>query len=151
MQRPQQIEEIKSLLDLVARETTSMADSVMELDVNELESALEHASLANMELQKNIKGYQDRIKEKGLQVEEEIRAKDIARDLMLTAERRAGTLQNTLEEAKTMLEQADRARKQAEQELADTNENLADLTVQNQSLLSAKRRLDQELDDLRVR
>ena len=54
-------------------------------------------------------------------------------------------------QAAQALEQADRARKQAEQELADTNENLADLTVQNQSLLSAKRRLDQELDDLRVR
>ena len=40
--------------------------------------------------------------------------------------------QNGLEEAKTMLEQADRARKMAEQELSDTNEALADLTMQNQ-------------------
>ena len=35
MQRQQQIEEIKSLLDLVSRNTTTMADSVMEIDVNE--------------------------------------------------------------------------------------------------------------------
>ena len=48
-----------------------------------------------------------------------------------------------------MLEQADRARKMAEQELSDTNETLADLTVQNQSLTSAKRKLDQDLADLR--
>ena len=35
MQRQQQIEEIKTLLDLVARDTTTMADSVMKLNVNE--------------------------------------------------------------------------------------------------------------------
>ena len=59
-------------------------------------------------------------------------------------------MQNAMEEAKTMLEQADRARKMSEQELSDTNETLADLTVQNQSLNSAKRRLDQDIADLRV-
>ncbi len=122
----------------------------LELDINELESALEHASLANMELQKTIRGYQDRIKEKMLQFEDEQRAKDNARELMLNAERRANTLGNALEEAKTMLEQADRARKQSEQELTDTNENLADLTVQNQSLCTSKRRLESEIADLRV-
>eukprot|EP00095_Tigriopus_kingsejongensis_P003885 maker-scaffold603_size126491-snap-gene-0.28 protein:Tk03885 transcript:maker-scaffold603_size126491-snap-gene-0.28-mRNA-1 annotation:"myosin heavy muscle isoform x19" len=121
----------------------------LELDVNELESSLEHANLANMELQKNIKGYQDKIKEKTCQYEDEQRAKDMARDMMLAAERRAGSMQNGLEEAKTMLDQADRARKQSEQELSDTNESLADLTVQNQSLNSAKRKLDQDLGDFR--
>ena len=49
-----------------------------------------------------------------------------------------------------MLDQADRARKMSEQELSDTNETLADLTVQNQSLNSAKRKLDQDITDLRV-
>jgi len=48
-----------------------------------------------------------------------------------------------------MLEQADRARKQLEQELCDTNEHLADLTVQNQGLFSAKRKLDSDLSDLK--
>merc|ERR1712029_580736 len=43
----------------------------------------------------------------------------------------------------------DRARKMAEQELSDTNETLADLSVQNQSLTSARRKLDQDLSDLR--
>jgi phenylpropionate dioxygenase-like ring-hydroxylating dioxygenase large terminal subunit len=35
MQRPQLIEELKTLLDLVARNTTSLTDSVMEIDVRE--------------------------------------------------------------------------------------------------------------------
>ena len=122
----------------------------LELDITELESALEHAHLANMELQKNIKSYQDKIKDKMLQLEEEQHAKDNARELMLAAEHRANSLQNAHEETKTMLEQADRARKQSEQELTDTNEQLADLTVQNQSLSTVKRRLEQDISDLRV-
>merc|ERR1712209_180238 len=102
-----------------------------------------------MDLQKNIKNYQDRTKEKMMALEEEQRAKDVARDLMLNAERRANTMQNALEEAKTLLEQADRARKMTEQEVIDTNETLADLTVQNQSLATSKRKLEQDLTDLR--
>ena len=65
----------------------------LELDIVELESATEHASMANMELQRNLKGYQDRLKEWNLRCEEEQRAKDAARDAMLNAERRANTLQ----------------------------------------------------------
>ena len=49
----------------------------------------------------------------------------------------------------TMLEQADRSRRQAEQDLADSHENLADLTVQNQGFVSAKRKLESDLADLR--
>ena len=121
----------------------------LELDVGELDSALEHANLANYDLQKSIKNYQDRIKEKMMQLEDEQRAKDTARDIMLNAERKANTMQNALEEAKTLLDQADRARKMTEQEAIDTNETLADLSVQNQSLATAKRKLEQDLTDLR--
>merc|ERR1711981_1395733 len=48
-----------------------------------------------------------------------------------------------------MLEQADRARRSAEQELTDCHESMGDLTVQNQSLSAMKRKIDQELDNLR--
>ncbi len=71
--------------------------------------------MANLELQKSIKVYQDRIKEKTSEFELEQQAKESTREAMLLAERRANSVQNALEEAKTMLEQADRARKQAEQ------------------------------------
>jgi len=50
-----------------------------------------------------------------LQYEQEQQAKDSTREAMHFAERRANTVQNALEEAKTMLEQADRARKMSEQ------------------------------------
>merc|ERR1711922_16005 len=55
---------------------------------------------------------------------------------------------NALEESRTMLEQADRARRSLEQELADSNEALADLTNQNQALAAAKRKLENEFSTL---
>merc|ERR1719208_395598 len=47
-----------------------------------------------------------------------------------------------------MLEQADRSRRSLEQELADSNETLADLTNQNQAIAGAKRKLENELSTL---
>jgi myosin heavy chain 6/7 len=138
----------------IEQESKSKAEAMrmrkkLELDITELDSALDHANLANAELQKSIKLYQDRIREKTLQFENEQQAKDAAKDYMLNAERRAHSAQNAVEETKTMLEQADRARKQAEQDLCDTNEQLADLTCQNQGLSSAKRKLESDLTDLK--
>ena len=51
---------------------------------------------------------------------------------------------------RTLLEQADRARRAAEQELNDSNEAMSDLKVQNQSIAANKRRMEAELDNLKV-
>ena len=48
------------------------------------------------------------------------------------------------------MEQADRARRAAEQELNDANEAMSDLKVQNQSIAANKRRMEAELDNLKV-
>ena len=52
------------------------------------------------------------------------------------------------EEARTLLEQADRARRTTEQELSDTNEQLSDLTCTNQAIVGAKRKLKSEMQTL---
>ena len=70
---------------------------------------------------------------------------------MLAAERRANGAQNALEEVRTLLEQADRGRRLLEQEISDTNENLSDLTCQNQSIAGAKRKLESEIGTVHVR
>merc|ERR1719159_1678357 len=82
----------------------------LESDVGELEVALEHANAANQETQKSIKKYHSSIRDSQAKLEDEQRAKDHARDDLLAAERRANTNQNALEEARTLLEQSDRAR-----------------------------------------
>merc|ERR1712109_267598 len=103
-----------------------------ESDVGELETSLEHANAANAETQQ----------------EDEVRAKDNTRDVLIAAERRANSMQNALEEARTLLEQADRSRRITEQELSDTNEQLSDLTCNNQAIAGAKRKLESEMQTL---
>merc|ERR1712172_291102 len=55
---------------------------------------------------------------------------------------------NALEEARTLLEQADRARRMVEQELADTNESLSDQTCTNQAIQGAKMGIESEMGTL---
>ena len=76
--------------------------------------------------------------------------KEVCRDQLISSERKANTVQNALEEARTLLEQADRGRRQTEQELSDTNEQLSELTCQNQAIAGAKRKLESEIQTLHV-
>merc|ERR1712055_157626 len=60
----------------------------------------------------------------------------------------AHAMQNALEEARSLLEQADKARGNAETELSDVNESLSEATVQNQSIAAAKRKMESEMTTL---
>merc|ERR1712109_305440 len=90
----------------------------LESDVGELEVSLDHANAANVETQKVIKRYHQQIRDCQAKLEEEQRAKEVCRDQFIAADRRAHSMQNALEEARTLLEQADRARRVTEQEKA---------------------------------
>merc|ERR1711937_937245 len=81
-------------------------------------------------------------------VDEESAAKSAAADAKVVADRKAAAMQNALEESRALLETADRQRRSAEQELADTNETLADLGNVNQSIAAAKRKLEAEFNQL---
>merc|ERR1711971_1550747 len=117
-------------------------------DVSELETALEHANAANAETQKTIKKYHAGIRDSQQKLEDEQRAKEVTRDHLLACERKANTAQNALEEARTLLEQSDRARRVTEQELSDTNEQLSEMTCANQAIAGAKRKLESEMETL---
>merc|ERR1712076_113654 len=120
----------------------------LESDVTELDMSLEHANAANQETQKNIKRYHQQIREAQTRLEDEQRGKEVVRDQLIASERKANSVQNALEEARTLLEQADRSRRMTEQELSDTNEQLSDLTCQNQAIAGAKRKLESEMQTL---
>merc|ERR1712073_31203 len=104
--------------------------------------------MGNQETQKSIKKYHNQIRDAQSKLEEEQRAKEVTRDHLIATERKAHSVQNALEEARTLLEQADRARRMTEQELSDTNEQLSDLTCQNQAIAGAKRKLESEMQTL---
>merc|ERR1739846_246102 len=120
----------------------------LEGDTTELEVALDHVNAANQETQKTIKKYHQQIRDAQARLEDEQRNKEIARDTLLANERKANTTQNALEEARTLLEQSDRARRITEQELSDTNEQLSELTCQNQAIAGAKKKLESEMQTL---
>merc|ERR1711983_304539 len=118
----------------------------LEADVLDLHTGLEHANAANAESQRQIKVVQQRLREVQARFEEETRAKSIAQDNLIAADRRCNANQNALEEARTLLEQSDRNRRMIEQELQDTNETLSDQTCTNQAIQGAKSKCEQELN-----
>ena len=66
------------------------------------------------ENQRNMRKYQEQLVQANGQLEEEQRAKDGARENMINMDRRAHSHSNALEQARTKLEQADRARRRGQ-------------------------------------
>merc|ERR1712050_513896 len=116
--------------------------------MGDLECNLEHANAANAETQRNIKTYQLGLREAQAKLEGEQLSKEKAHDALIVADRKCNSNQNALEEARTLLEQADRARRMVEQELADTNETLSDQTCQNQAIQASKMKIESEMAPL---
>merc|ERR1712054_669063 len=113
-------------------------------------SNLERANAANADTQRTIKTYQNSLREPQAKLEEQQRAKQVAHDDLINAERRANSNQNALEESRTLLEQADRSRRMVEQELADTNETLSEQTCTNQAIQGAKQKLEAQMSTLQA-
>merc|ERR1712168_1004822 len=130
---------LDSMQAALETETKSKAEALrmkkkLEGDAADLGLALEHAIAGNAETQTTIKKYALQVRDAQVKVDEESAAKSAVAD--------------GLEEARALLETADRQRRAAEQELADTNETLADLTNVNQSITASKRKLEGELGQL---
>merc|ERR1712223_864115 len=127
----------------------------LESDINELEIALDHANKANAEAHKSIKRYQAQLREvEGLFEEETRQRAEIAEKAGL-ADRRAGALQGELEEARALLDSADRGKKQADMELVEARGAVNDMSTINSKATSDKRRLESavhtmhaEIDDM---
>merc|ERR1712170_166880 len=127
---------IENMQSAVETEAKAKAEALrmkkkLETDVLDLESNLERANAANADTQRSIKTYQLQLREAQAKLEDQQRAKEVAH-----------------EEARTLLEQADRARRMVEQELQDTNENLSDQTCTNQAIQGAKAKLESEIHTL---
>merc|ERR1711876_116355 len=82
----------------------------LESDINELEIALDHANKANSEAHKSIKRFQAQLRDvEGLYEAEGSQRCEIAEKAGL-ADRRANALQGELEEARALLDSADRGK-----------------------------------------
>ena len=127
----------------------------LESDINELEIALDHANKANSEAHKSIKRYQAQLRDvEGLFEEETRQRRELAEKAGL-ADRRANALQGELEEARALLDSADRSKKQADMELSEARAAVNDMTTINSKAGADKRRLESaihtmhaEIDDM---
>lgn len=66
------------------------------------------------------------------------------------AERRCAIIQGEVEELRTALEQAERARKASENELADANDRVNELSAQVSSIQGQKRKLEGDITAMQV-
>merc|ERR1712203_897570 len=144
---------IENMQSAVETEAKAKAEALrmkkkLETDVLDLESNLERANAANADTQRTIKSYQLNLREAQAKLEDQQRAKEVAHDELIVADRKCNSNQNALEEARTLLEQADRTRRMVEQELADTNETLSDQTCGNQAIQAAKMKIEAEMGTL---
>merc|ERR1712088_537425 len=144
---------IENMQSAVETESKSKAEALrmkkkLESDVLYLDSNLERANAANADTQRSIKTYQLGLREAQAKLEGEQLAKEKAHDALIVADRKCNSNQNALEEARTLLEQADRARRMVEQELADTNETPSDQTCQNQAIQASKMKIESEMGTL---
>ena len=111
---------------------------------------MEAATAANVETQRTVRRLVENLREAGARLDREAEARTEAQERLLAGDRRAAAARNGLEEARAMLDQSDRARRELEQELGDSNETLGEQTCQNQALVAAIRRSDQEITTLNV-
>merc|ERR1712241_638605 len=114
----------------------------LESDINELEIALDHANKANSEAHKSIKRFQGQLREVESLFEDESRQRHEIAEKAGLADRRGQALQAELEEARALLDSADRGKKQADMELCEARGSVNDMTTINSKAASDKRRLE---------
>ena len=138
-----------------AKAETLRIKKKLESDINELEIALDHANKANSEAHKSVKRYQGQLRDvEGLYEQESRLRREMAEKSGL-ADRRANALQGELEEARALLDSAERGKKQSDMELCEARSAVNDMTTINSKALADKRRIESaihtmhaEIDDI---
>ena len=138
-----------------AKAETLRIKKKLESDINELEIALDHANKANSEAHKSVKRYQGQLRDvEGLYEQESRLRREMAEKTGL-ADRRANALQGELEEARALLDSAERGKKQSDMELCEARAAVNDMSTINSKAMADKRRIESaihtmhaEIDDI---
>merc|ERR1711978_594905 len=123
----------------------------LEGEINELEIALDHAN----EAQKSIKRYQGQMREAECALTEESRVRQEMSEKASLADRRANALAGEMEEARSLLDSAERGKRQTEAELGEARAAVNEMTSINSRAAAEKRTLEgavhtmhAEIDDM---
>merc|ERR1712127_111515 len=127
----------------------------LEGDINEFEIALDHANKANNEALKSIKGYQGQLREAEVSYEEAARVRQEMSERASLSERRSNALGGEMEEARALLDSAERGKRQTESELTEARMAVNEMNSVNSRAGADKRRLEgsvhtfqAEIDDM---
>merc|ERR1712066_37041 len=127
----------------------------IEGEINELEIALDHANKANNEAQKSIKRYQGQMRESECALAEESRVRQEMAEKASLADRRANGLAGEMEEARSMLDTAERGKRQTEAELSEARNAVNEMAGINSRASGEKRSIEgavhtlhAEIDDM---
>merc|ERR1719516_313924 len=126
-----------------------------EGEINELEIALDHANKANNEAQKSIKRYQGQMREAECALTEESRVRQEMSEKASLADRRANALAGEMEEARSLLDSAERGKRQTEAELGEARTAVNEMSSINSKASAEKRAVEgavhtmhAEIDDM---
>merc|ERR1711923_429812 len=127
----------------------------LEGEINELEIALDHANKANNEAQKSIKRYQGQFREAECALSEESRVRQEMAEKASLADRRANALAGEMEEARSLLDSAERGKRQTEAELGQARNAVNEMNSINSKASTEKRAVEgqvhtmhAEIDDM---
>jgi len=127
----------------------------LEGEINELEIALDHANKANNEAHKSIKRYQGQQRDAECALTEESRIRQELAEKGSLADRRANALSGEMEEARSLLDSAERGKRQTEAELAEARNAVNEMTSINSRASADKRAVEgtvhtlhAEIDDM---
>jgi myosin heavy chain 6/7 len=133
-----------------AKAETLRLKKKLEGQINELEIALDHSNKANNEAQKSIKRYQGQLREAECGYEEASRVRQEMAEKANLADRRAQALAGEMEEARALLDSAERGKRQTEAELVDSRGAVNEMTSINSRAAAEKRGLEGSVHTLQA-
>merc|ERR1711970_1327781 len=117
----------------------------LEGDINDLEISVDKANKANNEAQKLIKRHQGQYRDAEIACSEEAKARAELQGKANMSERRANALHGEMEEARSLLDSADRGKRQTEKELEESRKAVSEMAAINSKASAEKRRIEGEV------
>lgn len=141
------LESIQASLEAEAKSRSEVTrhKKKLESDINDLEIRLNHANSINLDLHKENKRIQQTVSDLEMQIDDEQKQKNEAKEAQVLAERRASAILGELEDFRSLLEHVERTRKTTEMNLNEAVDRVNELTTINSNLNIQKRKLENDM------
>ena len=125
-----------------AKQEALRINKKIEGDINDMEIALDHANKENNEAQKSMKRYQGQRRDAEMCLEGLMRQRQEIMEKGNLSERKANALMSEIEEARALLDTADRGKRQTESELSESRNAVTEMNTINSRAAGDKRSVE---------